>query len=103
VPGSAQSFFFALVIGILVPALIGWFVVDIRDWLAQHGYAVAPMPKAWDAFFKRLAQSNERAILVATLVDGRKVGGFWDAIEAFTYQGGFQKLSSETQDFGGDK
>ncbi len=71
----------ALYIGIfavLVPALVGWFAVDLRELLAREGLALSPFPMAWDQVFRRLGTSDELYGLVVTLSDGRKVGGIYD-------------------------
>jgi len=69
----------AVVVGVfgdlLIPAGIGWFVVDLRAWMAKRGWVLSAMPKAWDYFFFGLR--GRTAALVFTLKDGRKVGGFW--------------------------
>jgi hypothetical protein len=78
-----QFAWFTLVVGILVPGAIGWFVVDLREFLSARGFALDPMPKAWDAYFKRLSKSDVPLLLVVTLSDGRRVGGVWDKF-AFT-------------------
>jgi hypothetical protein len=61
------------------PALVGWFVVDLRAKLSAKGIVLSATPKAWDEFFGRLARLPDDASvgLVVTLSDGRKVGGFW--------------------------
>lgn len=71
----------ALFIGIFaifVPGLIGWFAVDLREFLAREGLALSPYPMAWDQIFRRLGSSDELYGLVVTLSDGRKVGGIYD-------------------------
>jgi hypothetical protein len=66
---------FGIVADLVVPALVGWFVVDLRELLAAKGLLLSAMPKAWDEFFRRI--QSKQVALVVTLKDGRKVGGFW--------------------------
>jgi hypothetical protein len=60
---------------IVIPAVVGWLVVDLREFLANRGYILSAMPKAWDAFFNRMAGTPMAIVL--TLSDGRKIGGYW--------------------------
>jgi hypothetical protein len=69
---------FIVVFAVLIPAIIGWFAVDVREWLAQEGLALSPFPMAWDQLFRRLGSSKELYGLVITLSDGRKVGGIYE-------------------------
>lgn len=68
-----------VVADLLVPALIGWFVVDLREALAAKGWVLSAIPKAWDEFFGRLAKlpDSESVALVIKLSNGDRVGGFW--------------------------
>ncbi len=66
---------FGLIFNLIVPAVLGWIVVDIREWLAGEGRVLSAIPKAWDEFFKRIG--NKPYGLVVTLKDGQTVGGFW--------------------------
>jgi hypothetical protein len=75
VGATAQAVWFGILADLVVPAAVGWFVVEIREALAEKGLVLSAMPKAWDEFFRRI--QNQRVALVATLKDGRKVGGFW--------------------------
>jgi len=70
-----QIICFGLIFNLIVPAVLGWIVVDIREWLAGEGRVLSAIPKAWDEFFKRIG--NKPYGLVVTLKDGQKVGGFW--------------------------
>jgi len=70
--------FFIGIFAVLVPALVGWFAVDLRELLAREGLALSPFPMAWDQVFRRLGSSDELYGLVVTLSDGRKVGGIYD-------------------------
>jgi hypothetical protein len=72
---TGQAVTFAVVTDLLVPATVGWFVVDLRQWLAEKALVLSAMPTAWDEFFHRIGK--EPVGLVITLKDGRKVGGFW--------------------------
>jgi hypothetical protein len=72
---TAAAVFFAIIADLVVPALVGWFVVDIRGKLALNGLILSAVPKAWDEFFSRI--KGEQVALVLTLADGRKIGGFW--------------------------
>lgn len=78
-----QFLAFTIIVGFVVPGVIGWRMVDLREWLSIRGFALDPMPKAWDAYFKRLSKSTVPLLLVVTLSDGRRVGGVWDRY-AFT-------------------
>ena len=72
---TIQTIVFVIVAVLLVPATIGWLVVDIREWLAEKGLVLSAMPTAWDEFFHRIGKVP--VALVITLKDGRRVGGFW--------------------------
>jgi hypothetical protein len=70
---------FVGIFAVLVPAIVGWFTVDVREALAREGLALSPYPMAWDQLFRRLGSSSELYGLVITLSDGRKVGGIYDS------------------------
>jgi len=72
---AIQRIAFAIVGDLMVPALVGWIAVDVREALARQGLILSAMPKAWDAFFHRIR--NEPVALILTLSDGRRIGGFW--------------------------
>jgi hypothetical protein len=72
---TVKATFFGIVVDLIFPAMVGWFCVDGREWLAEQGLVLSAMPKAWDEFFHRIR--NEPVALVVTLKDGRKIGGFW--------------------------
>lgn len=73
---SAYVIAFGIIGDILVPVAFGWFVVDLREWLARRGIILPAVAKAWDEFFNRV--NGHPVALVLTLSDGRKIGGFWD-------------------------
>jgi hypothetical protein len=75
-PGQTwQIIVFALFAMLIVPALVGWFSFDLREFLATKGLILSAMPKAWDAFF--YAIRKEPVALLITLKDGKKIGAFW--------------------------
>jgi len=55
------------IFAVLVPGVVGWFAVDLREFLARQGLALSPFPMAWDQLFRRLGSSNELYGLVVTL------------------------------------
>jgi hypothetical protein len=75
---TARMVVFGLVTDVLVPALIGWFAVDIRQRLAARGFVLSAMPTAWDEFFGRLARLPDHVsvALVITLSDVERSEAF---------------------------
>jgi hypothetical protein len=76
---TAMTVAAGLIADVLVPGVVGWCVVDLRELLASRGLVLSAIPKAWDEFFSRLSKLPETGsiALVLTLTDGRKIGGFW--------------------------
>jgi hypothetical protein len=70
-----QLIVFTICSMLIVPALVGWFSFDLREFLATKGLILSAMPKAWDAFF--YAIRKEPVALLITLKDGKKIGAFW--------------------------
>ncbi len=68
---------FAVVTGLIVPCAVGWFIVELREFLAKRGLVLSTMPKAWDYFFTELTKTGEPVAIVLMLSDGRRIGGFW--------------------------
>ena len=68
---------FLLIFAVVVPMGIGWFAVDLQRWLFDLGFALSPMPTAWDELFSRLVGLDRKVVMVLTLQNGRKVGGIW--------------------------
>jgi hypothetical protein len=72
---KARAIIVGFVADIIVPVLIGWVVVDIREGLAGKGLVLSAMPKAWDAFFSRISkvEKGQSIALVLTLKDVGKL------------------------------
>jgi len=71
----ARTILLGVIFDVLAPMLIGWYMVDLREFLARNGLILSSWPKAWDAFYNRFRKTP--VALVITLSNGRKVGGFW--------------------------
>jgi hypothetical protein len=68
---------FAIIAGLIVPCAFGWYIVELREFLAKKGLVLSTMPKAWDYFFTELSKKGEPVAIVLMLSDGRRIGGFW--------------------------
>lgn len=76
---AVTNVFAASLADVLIPVLLGWFAVDVRNELSRRGLVLPAVPKAWDEFFNRLARSpgDSPLALIVTLNDGRQLAGLW--------------------------
>jgi hypothetical protein len=73
---------FVVVSALLIPALVGWFVVNVREFLAEKGLVLSAMPTAWDEFFHRIggpgrARDNAQGRPPRRRLLGGKTGGIF--------------------------
>jgi hypothetical protein len=72
----ATAMFMALA-GLVIPGIVGWFIVDVRANLAKRGWILAPEPKAWDFFFGNLNKTGKQLALIITLTNDNLIYAMW--------------------------
>jgi hypothetical protein len=60
---------------LIIPVLLGWAWYELQAWMAKVGVVADPVQKPWDKMFRRILAERKDLGIIATLSDGRRVGG----------------------------